>query len=181
MCHLKRSLYGLKQSSRQWNTEFTKHLSIFGFIQSQVDMCLFHYSSKEGSLILLVYVDDLLIVGTSEQLIAKLKDSLNLAFTIKDLGYAKYFLGLEVARSPDGIFVNQRKYIMDILSYTKLSRAKGVKTPLPPGLQLQDDEGELLSDPSSFRRLIGRLLYLNFTRPDIIFYVHHLSQFIHQP
>lgn len=181
VCRLKRPLYGLKQDSRQWNAEFTKHLSKFGFVQSEVDECLFHYTSNEGILMLLVYVDDLLVAGTLEALISKLKQSLHLAFTIKDLGYAKYFLGLEIARSIDGIFINQRKYILDIISDTGMLQAKGVKVPLPCGLELQEEKIELLDDPSSYRRLIGRLLYLNFTRPDVMYVVHHLSQFIHQP
>lgn len=181
VCLFKHSLYGLKQASRQWNAEFTKHLSEFGFTQSQTDMCLFSYASKEGSLILLVYVDDILVDGTSETLITRLKHSLDLAFTIKDLGYAKYFLGLEIARSLDGIFFNQRKYTMDIIYDTRMTEAKAVKIPLPYGLQLQENEGELMCDPSVYRRLIGRLLYLDFTRPNIMYSVHFLSQFVHQP
>lgn len=97
---LKKSLYGLKQASRQWNVEFTNHLESFGFEQSNADMCLFTYDSDKGSLLLFVYVDDLLIAGSTEKLVTKLKQSLHKAFKIKDLGYAKFFLGLEVARSP---------------------------------------------------------------------------------
>lgn len=107
--------------------------------------------------------------------------SLHLAFTIKDLGYAKYFLGLEVVRSTDGIFMNQRKYIMDIITDTGILHAKSVKIPLPSRLDLQEEKGKLLEDLSIFRRLIGRLLYLSFTRSDLMYLVHHLSQFVHQP
>lgn len=70
---------------------------------------------------------------------------------------------------------------MDIISDVGMTQGKGVNTPLLSGLQLQEDEGVLLDDPTVFRRLIGRLLYLNFTRPDIMYAVHHLSQFVHQP
>lgn len=109
VCHLKRSLYGLKQASRQWNAEFTKYLISFGFIQSHADNFLFTYNSSKGSLILIVYVDDPLISAIFETLIHELKSSLHTTFTIKDLGHAKYFLGLKVARSFAGIFVNQKK------------------------------------------------------------------------
>lgn len=153
----------------------------FGFVQSQVDTCLFHHASDRGILVLFVYVDDLLIAGTLETLISELKTSLNQDFTIKDLGYAKYFMGLKVARSHVGIFVNQKRYTMDIISEVGMTQGKEANTPLPSVLQLQEDEGVLLDDPTVFRRLIGRLLYLNFTRLDIMYVVHHLSQFIHQP
>lgn len=136
VCHLKKSLYGLKQASCQWNVEFTNHLYQFGFEQLKVDTCLFTYDLDKGSLILLVYVDDLLIAGSTKKLV--LKQSLHKAFTIKDLGYAKFFLGLEVARSPEGIFVNQKKYVTDIVLDIGLSQAKDARTPLPPGLQLQE-------------------------------------------
>lgn len=89
ICRLKRSLYGFKHISRQWNIEFTKHLHLFGFIQSQVDNCLFTHSSDKGSLILIVYVNDLLFFGTSKDLMHDLKQSLHTSFTIKDLGQAK--------------------------------------------------------------------------------------------
>lgn len=104
-------------------------------------------------------------------LITKLKHSLHTAFTIKDLGHAKFFLGLEIARSNEGVSVTQKKYINDIIFYTGLIQAKGVPTPLPPGLQLQEDDGDLLEDPSQYRRVIGRLLYLIFSHPDIMYSV----------
>lgn len=181
VCKLKRSLYGLRQALRQWNMEFTKRLCVFGFIQSTVDPCLFMYDSDNGSLFLLVYVDDLLITGTSVELIEDLKILLHQAFTIKDLGCANIFLGLEITRSKEGIYVNQKKYITDILLDTEMNEAKPTQTPLPPGLQLQDDVGENLVDASQYRRLIGRLLYLNFTRPNITYAVHYLSQIVHNP
>lgn len=94
VCRLKKSLYDLNQGSRQWNMEFTKHLRVFGFVQSKANTCLFTYSSNKGSLLLLVYVDDLLISGTTVELIEELKQSLHRAFTIKDFGRAKFFPGL---------------------------------------------------------------------------------------
>lgn len=129
VCKLKRSLYGLKHNSRQWNMEFTKHLSSFGFKHSQANNCLFIYNSNSDFKLLIVYVDDLLISSSSKELITELKHSLHVAFTIKDLGYAKYFLGLEIAQSSTGIYVNQRKYIYDIDAGTDLQHAKEARTP----------------------------------------------------
>ena len=85
---------------------------------------------------------------------------LHTAFTIKDPGLACYFLGIEIARSSQGTFLNQRKYILDILKDAGMTGAKPTSFPLPKGLYLSLDSGDLLIDPSPYRRLIGRLLYL---------------------
>ncbi|KAL0437506.1 UNVERIFIED_CONTAM: Retrovirus-related Pol polyprotein from transposon RE1 [Sesamum radiatum] len=98
VCKLERSLYGLKQASRQWNAELTSKLAVFGFKQSAQDHCLFTKTTSTGFLALLVYVDDILLTATTMDLIQSVKDYLHSLFTIKDLGKARYFLGLEIAR-----------------------------------------------------------------------------------
>lgn len=95
-CKLVRSLYGLKQASREWNLEFCRQLSAQGFEQSHSDHCLFTKGSGANFICLLVYVDDVLITSPSQHLIDVLKQSLHAAFTIKDLGPAKFFLGIEI-------------------------------------------------------------------------------------
>lgn len=112
----------------------------------------------------MVYVDDLLITGSNEDKIIELKGDLHKLFTIKDMGHARYFLGLEIIRNKTGMYINQRKYILDILRDAGLLGSKPTNVPLP---KLAADQGEPLCDPKGFRRLIGRLLYLNFTRSDI--------------
>ncbi|KAL0409413.1 UNVERIFIED_CONTAM: Retrovirus-related Pol polyprotein from transposon RE1 [Sesamum radiatum] len=137
--------------------------------------------TTEGFLPLLVYVDNILIIGPNEELIVDVKQHLNALFTIKDLGYVKYFLGLEITRSFVGMNISQRKYITDIITDTGLTEAKPILTPLPKGVKLSAEIGALLTDPKRYRRLIGRLLYLGFTRPDVSFAVQQLSQFLHHP
>ncbi|KAL0350510.1 UNVERIFIED_CONTAM: Retrovirus-related Pol polyprotein from transposon RE2 [Sesamum radiatum] len=181
VCKLKRSLYGLKQASRQWNIELTAKLHEFGYIQCPHDHCLFLKATATCFVALLVYVDDILLTGNSEDEIIAVKGYLHSLFTIKDLGSAKYFLGLELARSAHGLLVTQQKYLTDILTDVTLLDAKVTSTPLPPGLHLTTATGSLLPDPGPYRRLIGRLLYLGFTRPDISFAVQQLSQFIQHP
>lgn len=97
MCLLQRSLYGLKQASRQWNCELTQKLLFVGFQQSQHDHCLFIKGEGLQFVALLIYVDDILVASPSLQLITNIKDFLHQSFTIKDLGAAKYFLGFEIA------------------------------------------------------------------------------------
>ncbi|CAM8950681.1 unnamed protein product [Rhodiola kirilowii] len=116
VCKLQRSIYGLKQASRQWFAWFSDALIEFDFVPSLNDYSLFTLRMQNEFLILLVYVDDVVITGTSSQLIDKVKLFIHDKFQIKDLGLLKYFLGLEVARSKDGIFLNQRKYALDMLA-----------------------------------------------------------------
>ncbi|KAL0356153.1 UNVERIFIED_CONTAM: Retrovirus-related Pol polyprotein from transposon RE1 [Sesamum radiatum] len=181
VCKLRRSLYGLKQASRQWNLELTHKLLDFGFVQSPHDYCLFVCNTSDGLLILLVYVDDVLITGPSITQIERVKSYLDAEFTIKDLGPAKYFLGLEIARSMAGTSVTQHKYVCDIIQDMNLQDCKPVATPLPLGLKLSSYDDKPLTDPEPYRRLVGRLLYLGFTRPDVSFGAQQLSQFVHKP
>ncbi|KAK9672332.1 hypothetical protein RND81_12G093600 [Saponaria officinalis] len=93
----------------------------------------------------------------------------------------RYFLGLEVVRNDSGILLNQRKYILDIIKDLKMKNCSEANYPMCRGLKLSTETGLLLEQPEAYRRLIGRLLYLNLTRPDISYCVQHLSQFICQP
>lgn len=181
VCKLKCSLYGLKQASREWNNELRFTLYNFGLTQSQYDHCLFTMNVDDGFLAMIVYVDDVLITGSSSVLIQKLKHFLDDKFTIKDLHLAKFFLGVEITRDPKGTSLCQRKYILDILADVGMQGCKPAPTPLPHGVSLFAEDGVLLDTPDQFRRLIGRLLYLSMTRPDVTYAVQQLSQFVQAP
>lgn len=180
VCRLKLSLYGLKQASREWNSEFTTQILKFGLTQSSNDSCLFTKDCPRGFIALTIYVDDMLLTGACEHEISQVKAYLDSVFSIKDLGLAKYFLGVEIARSSQGTYLCQRKYILDIIDDTHLSVTTSVATPLPKGHKFALDSPPL-QDAEQYRRLIGRLLYLNLTRPDITFSVQQLSQFVSDP
>lgn len=115
VCRLHKSLYGLKQAPRNWFSKFSKAIKVAGFTQSHSDHSLFVRVTDSSITTVLLYVDDMIITGNDEKAIQDLKLFLHQQFHIKDLGYLKYFLGLEVARSKTGIVISQRKYTLEIL------------------------------------------------------------------
>lgn len=129
----------------------------------------------------LIYVDDVLLVGNNDSTITSVKKHLDTLFSIKDLGPLKYFLGIEVARSGKGIVLSQRKYTLDILEESGLQGSRPSAFPMEQNLRLTNDDDSPHVDSLRYRRLIGRLLYLTVTRPDIQFAVNYLSQFISAP
>lgn len=147
VCKLNKSLYRLKQASRQWHLEFCNKIIEFGFKQSQHDHCLFVKGEGEEFIALVVYVDDVLITGPKLEKIDEVKEYLHKAFTIKDLGQASYFLGVELLKTNNGLYVNQRKYVLDILGDAGLSGVKPACTPSAKNAQLCSDKGALLQDP----------------------------------
>lgn len=128
VCRLLKSLYRLKQTSRQWNIKLTSALVSSSFHQSTRDYSLFTRRNSDKLVIVLVYVDDLLLTDNDPLMINKTKSALQHAFKIKDLGKLRYFLGLEFARNTDGILIHQRKYTLELISDLGLASAKPVST-----------------------------------------------------
>ena len=143
--------------------------------------CSLNSLKKEKIAILIVYVDDIIFTGDDSIELEGLKKVLANDFEIKDLGTLKYFLGMEFARSKKGLFVSQRKYVLDLLGETGLLGCKAAETPIEPNLKLQAAKPEEVINKDQFQRLVGRLIYLSHTRPDIAFAVSMVSQFMHSP
>ncbi|KAK2406745.1 putative mitochondrial protein [Trifolium repens] len=181
VCKLQKSLYGLKQASRKWNEKLTSLLLREGYEQSTADYSLFTLTKDANFTALLVYVDDIILAGNDLGEISRIKTILDSNFKIKDLGVLKYFLGLEIAHSQLGITISQRKYCLDLLQESGLLWSKPAITPLDPSAKLHQDDSKPYEDVSSYRRLIGKLLYLTNTRPDISFATQQLSQFLQKP
>ncbi|XP_074288108.1 uncharacterized protein LOC141613272 [Silene latifolia] len=160
VCRLCKSLYGLRQAPRCWFAKLATALRRYGFTQSYSDYSLFSYTQDTAPLHVLVYVDDLVVAGNDSLAISKFKRYLGDCFHMKDLGVLKYFLGIEVARNSEGIFLSQRKYALDIISETGLLGSKPVSTPIEQNHTLGVDTGEFLEDIESYRRLVGHLVYL---------------------
>ncbi|XP_070040433.1 uncharacterized mitochondrial protein AtMg00810-like [Nicotiana tomentosiformis] len=193
VCKLNKSLYGLKQSPRQWNLKLIEALIDLGFVQSLYDYSLFTHRNGAYLVIVLVYLYDLLVTSNNLNLIEKARKDLQSKFKMKGLGELKYFLGIEFSRLEKGIHMCQRKYALELLSETGISGGKPALTPLEFNHKLTSIEFDkvfnkenlsddmLLEDRSGHQRIVGRLLYLVMTRPGIAFVVQVLSQFIHAP
>ncbi|GJR35000.1 putative RNA-directed DNA polymerase [Tanacetum coccineum] len=178
VCKLKKSLYGLKQASRNWYQKFTTSLIEIGFKQTGADHSLFTFKRRETFIAILIYVDDVIITGNNSGKIQEIKKFLHERFSIKDLGPLKFFLGIEVARTKEGMVLSQRKYTLDILTDTGKTGCKPSAFPMEQNLRLGKCETDKQVDGNQYRRLIGRLLYLQATRPDITYTVNILSQFV---
>jgi hypothetical protein len=131
-------------------------------------------------MILAVYVDDIVITGDDAIEIRHLKDNLSEQFEVKDLGQLKYFLGIEIARSPKGIFLSQRKYVLDLLSETHMLGCRSASTPIDQNHKLSTESGDPVNK-ERYQRLVGRLIYLCHTRPDISYVVSVVSRYMHDP
>lgn len=181
VCRMRKSLYGLKHASRQWYKRFSSVLLGANFVQSPADNTLFVRSTSTSFIAVLVYVDDLLIANNDDDSLEQLHALLRSEFKIKDLGPARFFLGLEISRSSEGIAVCQRKYALNLLEDSGLLGCMPSSVPMDPTLHLTKTWGSPLLHPTKYRELIGRLLYLTITLPDITFAVHQLSQFLSAP
>ncbi|XP_072060397.1 uncharacterized protein [Arachis hypogaea] len=181
VCKLTKFLYGLKQASRQWNIKLSAALADLGFTPSENDHSLFTKSTGTTFTAILVYVDDLVLAGDDLSEIQAVKMFLDDKFKIKDLGLLKFFIGMEVSRSNAGIALYQRKYALDLITDCGLLGAKPASTPMEYTASLSKASGSPLPDATIYRRLVGRLLYLTNTRPDLSYSVGCLSHFMDSP
>ena len=116
VCHLRCALYGLKQTPQAWFSKFNSTISCLGYMTSPYDSVLFLRCTDKGTILLLLYVDDMIITGDNLSGIQELKDFLSQQFEMKDLGYLSYFLGLEIIYSINGLYITQAKYASKLLS-----------------------------------------------------------------
>jgi hypothetical protein len=180
VCRLNKSLYGLKQAPRAWYSRFTDHLLRLGFVGSRADPSLFIYTRNTETLYLLLYVDDIVLTASSEQLLRHTITALEREFSLKDLGALHYFLGVAVTRSPTGMFLSQRQYILDVLDRAGMTECNPCSTPVDTQSKL-GATGAPVADPSTYRSLVGALQYLSFTRPDVAYAVQQVCLYMHDP
>jgi hypothetical protein len=180
VCRLKKALYGLKQAPRAWYQKMDGFLMSLDFNKSTADLNLYYHIDGNECLILVLYVDDLFITG-SERLIVECKQALTAKFEMKDSGKMHYFLGLELWQRSDEIYLSQGKYTLEILKRFKMTDCKSMPTPMVMDLKKMNDTDSGDIDPHLYRQLIGSLMYLVRTKPNICYAVNVLNQFMSQP
>ncbi|CAN6698728.1 unnamed protein product [Malus baccata var. baccata] len=153
----------------------------YGYRQGNADHTLFIKRMGGKVTLLIIYVDDMVVTGDDTEEIKRLQGYLSSEFEMKDLGGLKYFLGIEVARSRDGIYLSQRKYVLDLLSETGMLACKPVETPIVQNHHLAIYQDQVPTNKERYQRLVGRLIYLSLTRPDIAYAISIVSQFMHAP
>lgn len=178
---LKKALYGLKQAPRAWFSRIETYFLKEGFTNSSNEQTLFVKRSKGKILIVSIYVDDLLYTGDDEKLLTEFKYSMEKEFDMTDLGLMKFFLGIEIIQRTDGIFICQRKYAGEVLQRFGMEDYNPVRNPIVPGQQISRDEGGEKTDATQFKQMVGSLMYLTATRPDLMFVVSLISRFMSNP
>ena len=169
----------MKQASQNWFEKFTSFIKNFGFRQSGSDYSLFTSCQGTSFVTILIYVDDVNIAGNDSHRISSLKNYLHSQFRIKDLGPFKYFSwdwGCSFFH-----WHCPRKYTLDILTEFSMLGAHPCSFPMEQQHKLSTDSGPSLPDPAQYRHLVGCLLYLTITRPNICYSVNILNQFMHDP
>lgn len=179
---LNKALYGLKQAPRAWFSRIESYFLQQGFKGSQNEQTLFLKSgNKDEILIVSIYVDDLIFTGNCERLMKEFKEAMSKEFSMTDLGKMKYFLGIEVVQSSEGIGICQRKYAAEILSRFNMTSCNAVKVPMMHGTKLDKDVSGEKVDNTAYKQLVGSLMYMTTTRPDIMFPVSLVSRYMSNP
>ncbi|KAG8486725.1 hypothetical protein CXB51_020277 [Gossypium anomalum] len=180
VCKLKKALYGLKQAPRAWYARIDTYLLSLDFQRSASEPILYiKKNNTETQHVVSLYVDDLLITRGDEAVLTDFKTKMNKMFEMTDLGLMTYFLGMEVSQKQGGIFLKHKSFTLKVLTKFSMLNCKPTPTPTAAGLKLSSQEGHEEGCETTYRSLIGCLLYLTGTRPDIMFAVSLLSRFMH--
>ncbi|GAU51637.1 hypothetical protein TSUD_241870 [Trifolium subterraneum] len=180
VCLLRKSLYGLKQAPRALYKRFSGFLSVIGFTNSKSDNSLFIYQNGFDLAYLLLYVDDIILTASTDDLRYSIMASLSSKFAMKDLGSLNYFLGISSTRHDGGLFLSQQKYAAEIIDRAGMSTCKPTQTPVntKPKVNTKTDSYE---DPKQYGSLAGALQYLTFTTPNISYDVQQICLHMHDP
>ncbi|CAM8902403.1 unnamed protein product [Rhodiola kirilowii] len=181
VCKLVKSLYRLKQAPKQWHEKFDKVMLSNGFKINECDKCIYIKTTENGYVILFLYVDDILIVGSNEIILKSTKGILNSRFDMKDMGLADVILGIKITRTADGFVLGQSHYVDKILDKFGKDNSGVSKTPIDMNQHLSKNKGGIISQVE-YLRVIGSLMYvMNCTRPDIAYTVSRLARYTSNP
>jgi hypothetical protein len=187
---LLKTLYGLKQSPREWNANLDKFMISMSYTRITADSCVYIRRSAKGTVIIAVYVDDLIIAGSSLRLVESVKGAFHNRYKMKDMGVLEYVLGVRVDQQPDKniIQLSQKTYILDMLVKYGVEDCKAVDTPMSSNVRLTKamapttPQGRLDMEKYPYREAVGSLLWVaNGTRPDVAFAVSQVAKFMSNP
>eukprot|EP00253_Pinus_taeda_P011559 PITA_11559 len=178
VCRLKKNLYGLKQAPRAWYSKIDSYLLENGFEKCEGEPTLY-IKEKDGKILIVVlYVDDVIFTGNDKYLIENFKTVMKEEFEMTDMGLLRYFLGIEVEESGNDIFISQAKYVNKVLERFNMQDNKAAITPTVMGLKLSKEENNKGFYPSLYKSMVGNLMYLTATRPDIMHAISLISRFM---
>jgi hypothetical protein len=179
---LKKALYGLRQAPRAWYSKIESYFCAEKFEKCTYEPTLFVKNGVRGKILIVsLYVDDLIYTGNDLKMIEEFKESMKGRFAMTDLGKMRYFLGVEVSQNEKGIFIFQHKYASEILSRFGMKECNKVCSPIVPGCKLVKDENGKASDSTTYKQMVGCLMYLLATRPDIAFSVCLVARYMERP
>jgi hypothetical protein len=180
VCHLDKSLYGLRQAPRAWFTRFATYVTRLGFKATRSDSSLFVLRRGSDVAYLLLYVDDMVITASSSSLLQRVVTDLHAEFAVKDMGDLHFFLGIDVQRTAAGFNLNQSRYAEAILQRAGMANCKPASTPIDNKGKLSAD-GPPVRDAKNYRSIAGALQYLTVMRPDLAFTVQQACLRMHDP
>ena len=182
VCKMNRALYGLRQSPRMWYERIDTYLRSLGLTRSTSDYNMYYLGAGIDRLVLVLYVDDLFLSGGNPQQIQWLKTQLHAQFDMTDLGYVSRYLGVEFRRLPDGSYhISQAAYVQELLQDFDMLNCKPEHVPLPPGLRLLTDMDSPPTDLHHYCKMVGKLIFLTTTRPDLSYAVSTVSRYMAAP
>lgn len=178
---LTKALYGLRQAPRAWYAKLNSCLESLGFMRCPYEHAVYTKRVDEESLIVGVYVDDLLVTGTNVSLITSFKKQMSGKFDMSDMGKLSYYLGIEVKQGDDYIQLKQSGYARKVIERAGMVGCNPTKFPMDPKLQINKDENGTPVDPTMLKSMVGGLRYLVHTRPDVAYSVGIVSRYMERP
>ncbi|KAG7640275.1 Zinc finger CCHC-type superfamily [Arabidopsis suecica] len=178
---LHKALYGLKQAPRAWYGRIDGYFIKNGFERSINDAAFYVKKTSKEILVVSLYVDDIIVTGSNVKEIERFKEEMKNEFEMTDLGELSYFLGMEVNQDDEGIFLSQENYAKKLLKKFGMQECKSVSTPLTPHGKTEEVLSEKLEDVTMYRSMIGGMLYLCASRPDIMYASSYLSRYMTSP
>eukprot|EP00253_Pinus_taeda_P011782 PITA_11782 len=180
VCKLKKAHYGLKQAPRAWYSRIDSYLLENGFEKCEGEPTLY-IKEKDGKILIVVLYVDVIFIGNDDYLIENFKTVMKEEFEMTNMGFLRYFLGIEVEKSGNGIFISQEKYVNEVLRRFNMQDNKAAITPTVMGLKLSKEDSSKDFDPSLYKSIVGSLMYLTATRPNIMHAISLISRFMERP